>query len=89
LQNTISLSQLCYNESSGPLGAYDLEVITKDYVIKQIEEFFEGDFKLMDEWLNTPLPILSHCRPADYLSSEEKRVRLLGVIGEMRHGEMA
>lgn len=66
-----------------------MEAITKAYVVKQIEEFFEGDLKLMDEWLNTPLPILSHCRPADYLSSEKKRVRLLGVIGEMRDGEMA
>lgn len=90
MQNTISLSQLCYNERcNGPSGAYDLEVTTKDYVTKQVEEFFEGDFKLMDEWLNTPLPILSHCCPADYLNSEEKRVRLLGVICEMRHGEMA
>lgn len=90
LQNTITASQLCYNErSNGPLGAYNLEVTTKDYVIKQIEEFFEGDFKLMDEWLNTPLPILSNCCPADYLNSEEKRVRLLGVIREMGHGEMA
>ena len=66
-----------------------MEATTKDYVMKKIEEFFEGDLKLMDEWLNTPLPILSHCRPSDYLSSEEKRVRLLSVIGEMRHGEMA
>ncbi|MBT79173.1 MAG: hypothetical protein CL587_02135 [Alteromonadaceae bacterium] len=66
-----------------------MDPITKDYLLIQLNEFFDGDHTMMDEWLHTALPILNQERPADLMDTEVGRRRLLGVIGEMRNGEMA
>lgn len=66
-----------------------MELITKDYLLSQLAEFFEGDSSMVDEWLHTPLPILGGERPTAFMDTEERRRRLLDIIGEMRFGEMA
>ncbi|AGP78827.1 antitoxin Xre/MbcA/ParS toxin-binding domain-containing protein [Alteromonas gracilis] len=66
-----------------------MKLITKDYLLLQLAEFFEGDSSMADEWLHTPLPILGGKQPTDFTDTEERRQKLLDIIGEMHFGEMA
>ncbi|QCZ92824.1 MbcA/ParS/Xre antitoxin family protein [Salinimonas iocasae] len=48
-----------------------MKLITKDYLLSQLAEFFEGDRSMMDEWLHTPLPVLGGERPTDFMDTKE------------------
>ncbi len=63
--------------------------ISKENLMSEIDDFFEGEPQLRNEWLKTPLPILVGERPIDYFSTEERRYRLHEIIGEMKFGETA
>ena len=64
-------------------------IITSDRLAIELREFFENDEQLMNEWINTPLPILEGQKPSELFGNVEGREKLMHVVGLMKHGDTA
>lgn len=68
-------------ENCNDISANDLNL--------ELREFFENDEQLMNEWINTSLPILEGQKPSKFFDSVEGREKLMHVLGLMKHGDTA
>jgi uncharacterized protein (DUF2384 family) len=64
-------------------------ITTSDELVFELREFFANDEQLMNEWINTPLPILEGYRPFELFDSVEGREKLVHILGLMKHGDTA
>jgi uncharacterized protein (DUF2384 family) len=65
---------------------------TKIYVaeLKQkLLDFFGHDREMLNDWMNTPLPILEGACPSSLVESDEGRARINKMLGNMKFGETA
>lgn len=64
------------------------DIVTVEQLDRELLDFF-GEQTLLEEWMVTPLPILEQRQPTELCQTNEGRIRILQIIGEMKHGEMA
>lgn len=64
------------------------DIVTVEQLNTELLDFF-GERSLLEEWMVTPLPILEQRQPIELCQTNEGRIRILQIIGEMKHGEMA
>ncbi len=63
-------------------------IVTVEQLKRELLDFF-GEQSLLDEWMVTPLPILKQRQPVELCQTNDGRRKILQLIGEMKHGEMA
>lgn len=55
----------------------------------ELRNFFEHDDEMLNEWIITPLPILSGQKPSQFFSTAEGRKKIITMLGLMRNGDTA
>jgi uncharacterized protein (DUF2384 family) len=56
---------------------------------QKLLDFFVHDSEMLNDWMNTPLPILEGACPASLLENDEGRGRINKILGHMKFGETA
>lgn len=64
-------------------------ITTSDELLLELREFFENDEHLINEWVNTPLPILEGQKPIELFETVAGRSKIMHVLGLMRNGDTA
>lgn len=65
------------------------EEVTVENLQQELQVMFGDNESMMDEWIDSSIPILEGERPRDLFDSPERRQRLFQVLQEMKFGEMA
>ncbi len=54
-----------------------------------LTDFFCGDDQMLEEWINTAIPILEGKQPKELFNTFEGRNRIIQILGELERGETA
>lgn len=63
--------------------------ISEEVVDSQLRNFFDNDDEMINEWINTPLPILYGQMPSELFASAEGRKKVVYILGLMTNGDTA
>lgn len=63
--------------------------ISKEKIDAVLTDFFCGDDQLLEEWINTEIPILEGKKPKELFNTFEGRNRIIQILGELERGETA
>lgn len=61
--------------------------ISEEKLNQELLSVFLNDMSLAEEWLDSPLPVLSGKRPRNMFSTPENRQRLFDILQAMKFGE--
>ena len=65
------------------------ENVTVEKLQRELIEMFGSDEKIMNEWLDSPIPALDGERPQNLFDTPARRHRLYLVLQSMKYGEPA